>query len=216
MVHCQYELNWDIIQQEQKGYSISGNLKRDRRKKTILRLIILILWIQIIILLNTYKSIIGAVLLILCLLYYKFFSKYILKRKFIKRKNCQNGQWIVNLWIDNKVVLQNIKGRGEIIFIPFSEIKEYGTVQDYCYFVANQYMILVPMDSFLEGNQDEFLKKMQQISFEKKELIPKSSSSKDVWDVMLVTGITLLILTELVLTLIIFLRLIDMLIRLSL
>ena len=72
------------------------------------------------------------------------------------------------------------------------------------------------MDSFLEGNQDEFLKKMQQISFEKKELIPKSSGSKDVWDVMLVTGITLLILTELVLTLIIFLRLIDMLIRLSL
>ena len=118
MVHCQYELNWDIIQQEQKGYSISGNLKRDRRKKTILRLIILILWIQIIILLNTYKSIIGAVLLILCLLYYKFFSKYILKRKFIKRKNFQNGKWIVNLWIDNKVVLQNIKGRGEIIFIP--------------------------------------------------------------------------------------------------
>lgn len=168
MVRCQYELNWDIILQEQKGYSISGNLKQNRRKKTILRLIILILWIQFIILSNTYKSIIGAVLLILYLLYYKVFSKYILKQKFIKRKNCQNGEWIVNLWIDNKVVLQNIKGRGEITFIPFSEIKEYGIVQNYCYFVANQYMVLIPVDAFMEGNQDEFMNKMQQISFEKK------------------------------------------------
>lgn len=215
MVHCQYELNWDIIKQEQKGYSISENLKRDRRKRTILRIVILIVWIQIIILLNTYKSIIGAVLLILCLLYYKFFSKYILKRKFIKRRDCQNGKWVVNLWIDNKIVLQNIKGRSEITFIPFSEIREYGIVQDYCYFVANQYMILVPIDSFQKESQDEFLKKMQQISFERKELHPKSSYATDVRDVMLVTGITLLILTEFVLAFMIFLRLIDLLIRLS-
>lgn len=215
MVHCQYELNWDIIKQEVKGYSISKNLKRDRRKRTILRLGILILWVQIIILSNTYKSVISALLLVLCLLYYNIFSKLILKRKFIKQKNRQNGKWIVDLWIDNKVVLQNMKGRGENMFFSFSEIREYGTIQDYCYFVANQYMILIPIDSFQEGNKNEFLKKMQQISLNRKELRPKKSYSSDMRDVVLVTGITLLILTELVLALMIFFRLMELLIRLS-
>lgn len=198
MIHCQYELTWNILQQEQKGYSISRNLKIERVKRNIFRLLLLILWFEIIILLITFKSIIGALLLILYILYVVF-SKFIIKHKFNKRKNSQDGEWIVKLWIDDKVVLQNIKGKGETSIIPFSEIREYGSVQEACYFVTDKNMIWIPMDSFLEGNQDEFLKKMKQASCEKNISTPQSTIRRDLKDVLLVAGITIMVIIEVML-----------------